>query len=443
MISGTGDAATPGAPLPPAPTLVDLRDALARLAAHDGTGLSEAELIDHLSALEQLKSGAAAAQARLTVTLCEQRTTREATAGVPADQRGRGLAAEIALARRESPVRGARHLGLAKALVGELPHTLAALTCGEISEWRATLVARETAVLSQEHRTRVDAELAGKLATAGDNQVANLARKIGYRLDPGSALRRVRGAHADRRVGLRPAPDTMTYLTGFLPVAQGVACKAALTREADARKADGDPRTRGQIMADTLVERITGQATATGVPVEINLIMTDTTLFGGDHEPAHLHGYGPIPATLGRQITKQADRAWVRRLFTHPKTNELVTIETQRRLFAGPRRQLLVFRDQVCRTPWCDAPIRHADHITRATDGGQTSAHNGQGLCEACNHTKETPGWHTQRIPSTRHTVQTVTPTGHTHTSRPPDPPGKPKVSRAYPVDIYWPARAS
>ena len=38
---------------------------------------------------------------------------------------------------------------------------------------------------------------------------------------------------------LRPAPDTMTLLTGFLPVAHGVAAYAALTRAADQLKQGG------------------------------------------------------------------------------------------------------------------------------------------------------------------------------------------------------------
>ena len=61
---------------------------------------------------------------------------------------------------------------------------------------------------------------------------------------------------------LRPAPDTMTLLTGFLPVAQGVAAYAALTRDADLLKQHGDPRSRGQLMADLMVARLTGQEPA-------------------------------------------------------------------------------------------------------------------------------------------------------------------------------------
>ena len=53
-------------------------------------------------------------------------------------------------------------------------------------------------------------------------------------------------------------------------------------------------------MADTLVERVTGQATAAAVPVEVQLVMTDTTLLADDPTPAHVHGYGPVPAPWAR-----------------------------------------------------------------------------------------------------------------------------------------------
>ena len=42
----------------------------------------------------------------------------------------------------------------------------------------------------------------------------------------------------------------------LLPVAQGVATYAALSQAADAARAEGDPRSRGQVLADTVVERV-------------------------------------------------------------------------------------------------------------------------------------------------------------------------------------------
>ena len=88
----------------------------------------------------------------------------------------------------------------------------------------------------------------------------------------------------------------MTYLTGLLPVAQGVATYAALDRRARELMAAGDERGRGQIMADTLVERVTGQATADAVPIEVQLVMPAGTLMGSTDEPAEVVGHGPISA---------------------------------------------------------------------------------------------------------------------------------------------------
>ena len=99
---------------------------------------------------------------------------------------------------------------------------------------------------------------------------------------------------------IRPAPDTMAYLTGLLPVKDGVAVYAALDAAAKAAIAAGDTRGRGQIMADTLVERVTGIASGAH-PIEISLIMTDRALLAEGDEPAHVHGYGSVPAEVARR----------------------------------------------------------------------------------------------------------------------------------------------
>ncbi|HEX2894194.1 MAG TPA: DUF222 domain-containing protein [Marmoricola sp.] len=412
------------------PGLQNLRRWRAQAAEVTGMGLDEAEALEQVRALEELKAAAAAAQARLTAHAYAARAGREAAEGVPAGRRCAGLGAEVALARRVSPHQGNRHLGVALALTREMPHTLAALASGALSEWRATLLVRETTVLTEAHRAEVDRQLAPHLSGTsgwGDRRLGNEARRIGYRLDPGSALRRVRGAHTDRRVSVRPAPDTMAYLTGFLPVAQGVACQAALSREADTLKAAGDSRTRGQIMADTLVQRLTGQSIASGVPVEVELVMTDRTLLEGSGEPAQLVGYGPVPAETARALVRTSPHAWVRRLFTHPDSGALVAMDSRRRRFAGQLRHQLVLTNDTCATPWCDAPVRHADHTTPARAGGQTTCTNGTGLCETCNYTKELPGWDASLVTRSDGTrILHLTSPTRRHHSRDPDPPGAP-----------------
>ena len=160
-----------------------------------------------------------------------------------------------------------RYLGWAKILTTELPATFALLEAGRTSEWRAMIVARETAWLSRDHRTAVDTELAPRLEALGDKRVETETKKAAYRIDPAGFVNRLSNTVNERRVSLRPAPDAMTWLTALLPVAQGVAGYAALSRHADTNIATGDARGRGQVMADTLVERVTGQSTAEQVPV--------------------------------------------------------------------------------------------------------------------------------------------------------------------------------
>ena len=87
-------------------------------------------------------------------------------------------------------------------------------------------------------------------------------------------------------------------------------------------------------------------------------------------------------------------------------------------------KTLIRLRDQACRTPWCDAPIRHTDHAVRHAEDGETCYTNSQGLCEACNQAKETTGWTARPRPGPGHVVETTTPSGHTYRSRAPAPPG-------------------
>ena len=387
--------------------------------------VDDAERVAQLEALERLKSAAAAAQAVVTADFVASQRAAQRAAGVKADKVGQGIAAQVGLARRDSPHRGSRYVGLAQALVTELPHTMAALRCGDISEWRATIVARETACLEPADRRAVDAELGPRLAEWGDRQVEAQARKVTYRLDPQAFMERTRGAQKHRRVTLRPAPDTMSRLTGFLSVQQGVAAYAALCREADRLRATGDPRSRDQVMADLMAERLTGQTLASATPVEVLLVMTEDTLFGGD-EPADLVGGGPIPAPAARDLLRDPDvTAWLRRVHTRPGDGTLVAMDSTRREFPAPLRRLLLVRDRYCRTSWCGAPVRHADHVRPWADGGATSEANGQGLCEACNYANQAPGWHARPGPDgAGDLVETTTPTGHTYASRPPPLPG-------------------
>src|SRR5258705_13421820 len=163
----------------------------------------EAALVARIDELERVKSAAAAGQVRAAAALGDRRRADGAAAGVPAAQRGRGVASEVGLARRDSPARGSRYLSVAKALVHDMPHPLAALECGALSEWRATLIVRETAGLSVEDRAVLDAELCADVGTLdglGDKRISAAAKQIAHRLDAQAVRDRAVTAQADRRV---------------------------------------------------------------------------------------------------------------------------------------------------------------------------------------------------------------------------------------------------
>ncbi len=207
-------------------------------------------------------------------------------------------------------------------------------------------------------------------------------------------------------------------------------------------------RSRGQVMADTLVTSLLTHEAAEpspvpAVPVAVNLTVSDATLLGGDHEPGWIAGYGPVPAGFARELVATAieqAHATLRRLYT-THAGALVAMDSRSRTFPTALRLFIDLRDQSCRTPWCDAPIRHHDHVRPDHAGGPTSASNGQGLCEACNQAKEAPGFTATALNGV---VTTTTPTGHQVRSRapalPPGDPPTPAPARPRPqVDILHP----
>ncbi|MCB1251706.1 MAG: DUF222 domain-containing protein [Austwickia sp.] len=247
-------------------------------------GLSRATTIEEMAALETLKNAIGARQARLAVSFDVAERRAQAAAGVPASRQGRGVAEQIALARRESPTRGASLLAQAKILCVDMPATMMRFVAGELSEYRAGLIATEVALLDAAGRAEVDVALnpahgrPTDIGAMSNRAVRAAAAQAAYKVDPTVPVRRGKHAESERYVSLRPAPDTMSILSAYLPVRQGVACLAALRAAADAARAAGDPRSRGQIMADCLAARLTGVEHAGALPVELQLIMTDEAL---------------------------------------------------------------------------------------------------------------------------------------------------------------------
>src|SRR5580765_1822071 len=507
-----------------------VRALVTELAGMDGAGCSDADRLAAIGALEELKAASGAAQARVTVAFDASHRAGHADDPEPVQvgpdevgpeleqspsrrREGRGVAEMVALARRESPTRGDQHLGLAKALVNEMPLLHGLLTQGLVSEWVATKVVQGTAALTREDRGMADTRLAPVLPKLGPKSAGAAARRVAAQLDAASVVKRMAAAARSRRVTIRPAPDGMAYLSILAPLAETVGAFAALGRDADAvvgghgcQPVAG--RTRGQVMADLAIQRMGGLRFGQVQPVEIQLVMTDTALFGQDSQdathqnqtthasgakpghdgqaffrtqpgpvdttrtdvqaddvddmdtsgaevtphpstvgrrgpvqaPVEVVGFGPVPAAFIRDRLRHGTstgsdpdhgpgrdqrpeprcenghpvdpdpppsrsgestddlgveeaRVWLRRLYLSPDGQDLVAMDSRRRTFGGLLRQFLVLRDQTCRVPWCEAPIRAVDHATPAARGGPTHAEQADGTCVRHNNVKEEPGW--------------------------------------------------
>jgi len=194
------------------PLVVRLDRILAELgeAALDPTPVSDADRIDRIARLEKLRAATAGLQVAESVRFAQSQVEQQMAAEVHPEKIGRGVAEQIALACRVSPWLGARRLGVARALWFDLPKTYAAVLAGEMREAVAEVVVSETRHLDARTRRQVDARLAAAGITGmGYRQAAACARKHAYEANRADYLARGRTERKHRRVGLRPAPDTM------------------------------------------------------------------------------------------------------------------------------------------------------------------------------------------------------------------------------------------
>ncbi|MBP2372299.1 HNH endonuclease [Paeniglutamicibacter psychrophenolicus] len=434
----------PAIPLPPVPGRSHAEDLAYLHAFLDGvanlhTGGSARDQHEKMAMLERIKGAACGAQL-IAGTMMQQSVIDARTeAGVHENNPAYGVGVQAGMARRESPDKGRAFMAYSNRMVQDLPLTFAALLAGDLNEAQAMAIDSETRNLPSKERQEVDAELMRTphaLDGMCDRQLVDTVRRLAYRYDSLDALTRLEDARAGRYAAAFPARDGMMQLAGLLPVDDGLAVHQALDEAAREIKAAGDPRTLAQIRADVLVDRVSGRKPAQGVKVVLNLVMNDRTLFQGSSEPAHLVGYGTVPSTWARMVVAGRDpqdreryRGLVslKRIYTHPGTGALVAMDSRSRQFPTALKDLISIRDRYCRTPWCNAPIKHFDHVVQHSRGGPTSEVNSAGRCASCNQTKEQAGWEERVVDSGgRHTIEITTPVGATYTSTAPPLPGTP-----------------
>ena len=127
-------------------------------------------------------------------------------------------------------------------------------------------------------------------------------------------------------------------------------------------------------------------------PVTINVTIDLPTLLNMAENPGQLSGYGPIPASLARELA--ADGNW-KRFITDPTSGELLDIGRKSYRPSQHLVDFLIARDRTCRFPGCRYPAHRSDidHATPWDDGGKTTPENLGSLCRRHHRLKTHGGW--------------------------------------------------
>ena len=393
---------------------------LARLSEIDPVSLNPSDRIDYLTALDRQDGWLYALRQRAIA----------AVAGLSPSEGGGPLAGvdesereDISTALRLAPATAQSRIDIARTLVNNLPHTCSALAIGEISSAHATIIARETAaairdgaadsiIFEIEKRAIAYAEFhtPGQLATHIRNTVAKFVpEEFEEVTSRATALRRV-SCYNDSDgmstvVAILPAADAqvvMNSIEAFILRQEQRAHSQSISQSnvSESLTADGEAKlTIDQKRADALsaicshfLADISETVTPQRRPITVNVTIDLPTLLGLAENPGQLAGYGPIPASVARELA--SDARW-KRFITEPQTGNL--LDFGRESYEPPQhlKDFLIARDRTCRFPGCrrSALLSDLDHAESWESGGVTSADNIGALCRRHHRLKTHDGW--------------------------------------------------
>ena len=384
---------------------------LARLSEIDPCSLSAADRINYLAALDRQDGWLYALRQRAIAAVAGLQPSEGDGPLYGVDEAERE---DVSTALRLAPATAQSRIDIARTLVNNLPNTCSALATGEISAAHATVIAREAAIAIRngapdsvifevEQRAISFAEL----HTPG--QVAARVRTDIAKAIPEEFEEMTSRATALRRVSCYNEADGMSTVVAILPAADAQivmnSIEAFILRQdqlhLSQNKSDTD-RTIDQKRADALsticsnfLSEISETVTPQRRPLTVNVTVDLPTLLGLSENPGQLAGYGPIPASVARELA--SDAKW-KRFITEPQTGNL--LDFGRESYEPPQhlKDFLIARDRTCRFPGCrrSALLSDLDHAESWESGGSTSPENIGALCRRHHRLKTHDGWRIQ-----------------------------------------------
>ncbi len=389
---------------------------LAELAAIDPHTLAMSSRIDYLTAIERQESWLQALMQRAIVAVAGRDSSEnpDPTFGVDDAERE-----DVSTALRLSPNGAQVRIDIARALTNHLPNTCSALAVGEISSAHANAIARETvSALNRGLPESVIFEIENRAIAYAEfhtpSQVGNLVRKVIAQRSPEEFEDAVLSAQEERRVSCFDEPNGMSTIIALLPAHEAKvvmnALEAHILRSAE-RTGDGlgqegsNNLSKDMLRADALaaiastyLASTLDEVTPHRRPLTVNVTIDLPTLLGLAENPGELAGYGPIPASVAREIA--ADARW-KRFVTEPLTGNL--LDFGREHYEPPQalKDFLIARDRTCRFPGCrrSAILSDLDHAESWRNGGETSRDNLGALCRRHHKMKTHHGWELESFP--------------------------------------------
>ncbi|WP_461163426.1 HNH endonuclease signature motif containing protein [Arthrobacter sp. R4-81] len=340
--------------------------------------------------------------------------------------------AELACVLTVSERTAAALLDHARHLTTGLPLTLTALQHGSISWQHARIMCDETGNLDpagtsalETHFLDPDSPDAARGCHIGElvpSRFRTKARTWRERHHPDSIETRHRKSALDRRLEYTPDHDGMAWLSAYLPAATAAGIWDRTTTAARALQGPTERRTLTQLRADiaaTWLLNNTGANSDTrspgpadidgagfgmgvgggpvGVPsprAQVLVTVPVLSLLGATDEPAMLDGYGPIPASVARDLVADGADSF-HRVLIDPRDG--APLEIGRTSYRIPKsmRQWLRLRDAKCPFPGCHnhSLDNEADHLLAWADGGTTGITNLGQPCRKHHHLKHSTSW--------------------------------------------------
>ncbi|WP_246127855.1 HNH endonuclease signature motif containing protein [Amycolatopsis rhizosphaerae] len=378
-----------------------------------GFSKPDPELYHRIAALERDEALSLIAAAEACSNACQA----VKLAAIAALGDAESVAKEVALELHYGARQAEGQVFLARDLAQRLPGTFEAMKRGELDPYRASKVADQTSVLSDEQAREVDARVAGKITTRDPTSVRRLVNRTVARVDPDGYARRCEERKRSRSVQLCHEDEGMATLYAYLPAEIAATIYARVDRVARGLRGNGEERTLDELRADVFSDLCLGVAGEVEPPrAEVFVYLDFLTWTGLRNEPAELAGHGPIPAQLAREI---AANATIRRVITDPMTGTPIEVGRHRYRPPTATKELVQVRDRECRVPGCHRPVQACDldHVEPWAQGGGTHSTNLCGLCCRDHRLKDEPGWQ-HRMTGTG-VLEITTPAGRTYRSQP------------------------